>query len=274
MKRRSILERQSVKKRSPNGLSRFWKLVRVFTSISFKVSLLFIGMISLSLLFLYLYQYLITSPQIKLEQVIIKGVDEDIKRELMDLSGLNSDQSLLTVNLNGIKEKIEEHPWVRTADLEKKFPHTLIIRVEKEIPRALVSLDGLFFVNRWGKIFKEAELWDDKDYPIITGIPLTGEKRDEALKTASLVLDLLESETGTWSLKELSEIHINKDGNISLYSLSLPAVIKMGQGELEVKKEELKKIIAHLNKTGNIHMVKAIDLNYRGGAVVSFKNAG
>ena len=274
MKRRSILDKQSVKKRGQKDGSRFWKLVRLLTSISFKVSLMLIAMISLSLLFLSLYQYLITSPYIKLEQVIIEGVDGEIKHELMDLSGLNSDLSLLTINLNKIKYNMEEHPWVRSADLEKKFPHTLIVRVEKEIPRALVSLDGLFYMNRWGKIFKEADFTDNKDYPVITGVPLTGEKRDEALKVASLVLELFESETGAWSYGELSEIHVNKGGEISLYSMSLPAVIKMGREELEVKKEELKKIIAHLDKTGRIHMVKAIDLNYRGGAVVSFKNAG
>ena len=138
----------------------------------------------------------------------------------------------------------------------------------------MVSLNGLFYMNRWGKIFKETGPSDNKDYPVITGIQETGGSRDEALKIASLVLDLFESETGPWSYKELSEIHINKNRDVSLYSTSLPAVIRMGQGELESKNEELKKIIAHLDKTDRIHMVNAIDLNYRGGAVVSFKNAG
>jgi hypothetical protein len=34
---------------------------------------------------------------------------------------------------------------------------------------------------------------------------------------------------------------------------------------------ELKRVVEHLNETGRIPMVKKINLNYREGAVVSFK---
>jgi cell division protein FtsQ len=274
MKRKSILDRQSVKKRNPKGPSRFWKVIRLVTSLSFKISLLLVGMVSISLLFLYLYQYLITSPYLKLERVIVTGIDEETKRELIEMSGLNTDLSLLAINLNKIKGDLETHPWVRSVDLEKRFPHTLNIKVEKEIPRALVVLERLSYMNRWGKIFKEVGQEDGKDYPVITGISKTGGVREEQLEIASLVLDLFESETGAWSHKELSEIHVSEDGDVSLYSVSLPAVIKMGRRELNIKKNELKKIAKHLRQTGRIHMVKVIDLNYRDGAVVSFKKAG
>jgi cell division septal protein FtsQ len=78
MKRDSILNRQSVKRRNSNDPSRSWRIIRLVGSLSFKVLLLGIGMIFLSLLLLYLYEYLVSSPYIKLEQVIVTGVDEDI----------------------------------------------------------------------------------------------------------------------------------------------------------------------------------------------------
>jgi len=274
MKRKSILNRQSVKRRNPRGLSIFWRGIRLFTSMSFKISLLAIGMIALSLLFLYLYEYLVSSPYIRLEQVIITGVDEDTKQDLINLSEMNADSSLLSININEIKEKMERHPWVRSVVLEKRFPHTLIVKAEKEIPAALVVLDRLSYMNSWGTVFKEVEQEDDKDYPIITGISEVETVREKQLKIAALVLDIFGAETGAWSHKELSEIHVSEDGDVSLYSISLPAVIRMGSVELSAKKDELKKIIEHLNETGRIHTVKAIDLNYRDGAVVSFNKAG
>ncbi|MFC1532715.1 cell division protein FtsQ/DivIB [Thermodesulfobacteriota bacterium] len=271
MKRRSILEKQSVKRKGPKDLSRFWKVIRLVTSLSFKLSLLLAGMISVSLLFLYLYQYLITSPYMRLERVIVTGVKGEIKSELIELSELSTDLSMLAIDSNKKKEAMERHPWVRSVELEKRFPHTLVIRAEKEVPRALVAFDNLSYMNRYGEIFKEVEKADNKNYPVITGILKKGSNRDELLMLASRVLDLFESETGAWSYNELSEIHINKDGNIAIYSVSLPAVIKMGSRELDIKKDELKKIVKHLKKTGRINMVKVIDLNYRYGAVVSFK---
>jgi cell division septal protein FtsQ len=274
MKRKSILDRQSIKKRNSKDSSRFWRTIRFITSLSFKVLLLFIGMVSMSLLFLYLYQYLITSPYLKLEEVLVTGVGQETKREIIDLAGLNSDMSLLALNLNEVKERMESHPWVRSVDLEKRFPHTLIINTERELPVALVVSDELSYMNRWGKVFKDVGWEEDKDFPLVTGTSKRGNISNEQLKIAAFVLDLFRSETGAWSHRELSEIHIGEDGDVSLYLLSIPAVIRMGSKELGIKKDELKKITDHLRDTGRINMVKTIDLNYGDGAVVSFKKTG
>jgi len=147
MKRKAILASQSVKRRSQKDTSVFWRAIRVVLSLSFKVSVLAIGVISLSLVFLYLYEYLVSSPYLKLEQVIVRGVDEGIKREIIDMSELNVESSLLSINPDKIKEKMERHPWVRSVKLEKRFPHTLIISAEKELPVAVVVLDGLSYMN-------------------------------------------------------------------------------------------------------------------------------
>jgi cell division protein FtsQ len=274
MKRDSILNRQSVKRRNANDPSRSWRIIRLVGSLSFKVLLLGVGMISLSLLLLFLYGYLVSSPYIKLEQVIVTGVDEDIKQELIELSGLNSGSSMLSMNLNEIKEKMERHPWIRSVELEKRFPHTLIIKAEKEQVMAMVLMDRLAYMNSSGTVFKEVEEADDKDYPLITGISKIDKVRDKQLKTAAIVLDLFRTETGAWSHRELSEIHISEDCDVSLYSISLPTVIRMGNGDLDVKKDDLKKITNHLKETGQLQMVKTIDLNYRDGVVVSFNDAG
>lgn len=272
MKRRSVLKKQAVKrKRTKNPFSGLWMTLRVIGSLSLKCALLLIGVVGISLLFLFLYQYLLTSPHIRLERVLVKGVDKELKEELMDISQLSSDMSLLAINLKELKERMERHPWVKSIEMEKRFPHTLIIHVEREVPRALVALEKLFYMNNQGRVFKEVEQIDDMNYPVITGVSKDPVHRLEQLTLAAHILDLLESESGPWSLKELSEIHLNTKGSVSLYSTSMQAVVKLRGKELDIKKGELKKVVTHLRSTGLIHMVKRIDLNYRNGVVVSFK---
>lgn len=271
MKRKSILDRQSIRKREMKESSRFWKGLRLVSSLSFKIVLFIAGMVSLSLLFLNLYHYLVTSPYVKLEQVVISGADEALKRDVLRMSGLNTDMSLLALNMDEVRKSVEMHPWIRKADLEKKFPHTLMIRVEKEVPRALVALDGLVYMNRWGEIFKEAEGDDNRDFPVITGISREDRTMAERLSLAAGLLESFESETGLLSLEEISEIHFSKEGEVTLYSVGLPVMVKMGDHKLDVKKKELVRLVEHLQKTGRVHRVKAIDLNYPDGAVVSFK---
>jgi cell division protein FtsQ len=276
MKKRTILSGQSVKKKrkQPKDYYGFFRMIKRVSSLSLKILCLCLIVASVSALFLYLYQYMISSPYMRLEEVRISGVDDTIKRELIEISDLDSELSLLTINLKDLKQKMEGHTWVRKVELEKCFPDLLLVRAEKEIPYAIVALDKLYYINRWGTPFKELEYSDNKDFPVITGISPGDTYSDSNMKLAAGILSVFESEKGAWSMEDLSEIHFEEGEKVSLYSTSMPMVLKMGYDELAVKKKELRKIIAHLKETGRISMVKAIDLNYSDGAVVSFRDAG
>ncbi len=270
MKSRSVLERQDVKRKRPRSLSNIWRTTVLFCSYSFKFSCLLGGLVFISLLFLFLYKYLLTSPYIKLEKVIVTGVDGEIKRHLLKISRLSLGTSLLSINQEELQQKMEKHPWVKSVNLEKRLPHTLIIQAEKEKPLAIVVLGELHYMNRRGKIFKKVVQNEDSDFPLITGLSMTGRWREVQLKLAADVLRVLEAEKEPWSLQGLSEVHVKKNGGVSLYFRFIPASIKLNGDELGRKIDELKRLVRHLNETGNIHMVKGINLDYRDGAVVSF----
>lgn len=276
MKKRTILSGQSVKRKrkQQKDCSAIFSATKTVCSLSFKIVCLCAVVVSVSALFLYLYQYLISSPYMALEEVRISGVDESIKRELIEISDLDSEISLFTINLKELKQKMESHPWVRKVELEKRYPNLLLVRAEKEMPFAIVALDKLYYINRWGESFKELEYNDNKDFPVITGILSVKNDRDHYMKLAAGILSDFESETGAWSIENLSEIHFEKGEKVSLYSTSMPFVLKMGYDGLSVKREELRKILGHLKDKGRIHKVKTIDLDYTDGAVVSFRDAG
>ncbi|MFC1494428.1 cell division protein FtsQ/DivIB [Thermodesulfobacteriota bacterium] len=274
MKRKPVLYRQSVKRKRPMNYSEALRVVRLLTSFSLKIICLFIGVVSISILFLYLYQYLVSTPYIKLREVSIEGVDDGLKRELIELADLDSELSLLTLNLDEMKKKMESHPWVRTVELEKSFPHLLRIKAEREKPLAIVALDRLFYMNRWGVAFKEIDYSDNKDYPVITGISEQDHNREDYMEIAAGILTIFENDMGVWSINNISELHFNNIDKVSLYSTELPVVLKMGSSKLALKKKKLGEIIALLKRSGRINLVKAIDLNYEDMAVVSYKKAG
>ena len=73
-------------------------------------------------------------------------------------------------------------------------------------------------------------------------------------------------------MDEVSEIHVDERDTLFVYFMSLPAVIKFRGNTLDHKRDELRRIVEHLDRTGRINMVKKIDLDFRDGTVVSFKN--
>lgn len=272
MSKKTLLSKQSVARKRPDKERPILReMFRFLTSVSFKVLILIIGMASVSFMFIYFYKCLINSPYLKLEYIQISGMDEETKSELIEISGLNEGMSLLTINPNRIKARMEQHPWVRTVQLEKRFPHTLVVKAEKESPRALVLFESLFYMNRWGTVFKEVEQGDDVDYPVITGVSRSDDDAGKKLAMAAEILDGFESETGWLSLDDISEIHVNDGGDALIYSLSLPVAVRLGVDNLEQGKSRLKRLVTHLEGSNVIDTIKVIDMNYLDGAVVSFK---
>lgn len=270
--RRAILKRQSVRReREESILSRVWKVVHFALSCFFKFCCVVLMLAFFSGLFVFLYENLLRSPYTRLESVVVSGVDEDLRNELLDMAKLDLEMSLFAVNLNEVKERLEKHPWVKSLNLEKQFPHTLAIRVEKEEPWAIVAGERLQYMNRWGRVFKEVDDGESLDFPIVTGLPANGDGKGKFMNTAVHVLEALEAEKGQWSTKHLSEVHVRGDGSVYLYYSSLPFGVKIRAEEVEKKMEDLKKVVDHLNRSGRIRAAKGINLEYADGAVVSFK---
>ena len=151
-----------------------WKGLSVIGSSFIKCSCLIAVVIIVSLAFVTVHQYVLSSAYIKLEEVVITGVDEEMKNRLLELSQLSADLSLLAVNTHDVKKRIEKHPWIRSVKIEKRFPHTLMIQAEREEPCGIVALDKLFYVNRYGEIFKEVSQSECIDFPFITGLAHQG----------------------------------------------------------------------------------------------------
>ncbi|MBW1919879.1 MAG: FtsQ-type POTRA domain-containing protein [Deltaproteobacteria bacterium] len=277
MKQRVALKRQAVSRKTGRKKGKAPSKMRYISSFigsCFLKVVFFITVgVAVSMAFLFLYEYLLRSPYIRLEKVVFKGIDYELKDELMKRANLDFNLSLLAINLRDVKSNLETHPWVRDVEVEKRFPHTLVIKVEKEVPWAIVAAGKLYYMDRGGHIFKEVTDSDNLDFPVLTGISLSGQGMEDRLREAVNVLHVFEKEEDPWSLENLSEVHIEENGEVSLYFLFLPAVIQSRVEDLPEKMGDLRRLVEHLNNSGRIHMVKSINLNYREGAAVAFRKS-
>ena len=82
-----------------------------------KLFLFFSVLVAVSLTFVVLYNYLLASPYMKLEHVEIRGVDESIRNDLLQMGGLTYEQALLNLKLEVLKNEMENirgfepQPW-------------------------------------------------------------------------------------------------------------------------------------------------------------------
>lgn len=261
------MKRKPSKNRKPNR----GKIIKYIGSGIIKVFLLFSFISIVSFSFLSVYYYLLESPYIKLEQIAIEGIEGEIRDEVIQACNLHSGLSLIALNLYELKQKIENHPWIKSARLERQFPHTLLLKAEKEIPFALVLMDRIYCMNREGKIFTEANELNTLDLPVITGYYKATSKSSEQMNRAVHFMNMLASEEPPWTLENLSEIHINENGSMSIYFKHIHAEIVLNGDKFASKMAGLRKITGHLIQTDRIDSVNRINLDFMDGAVVSFK---
>ncbi|MFH1243652.1 MAG: FtsQ-type POTRA domain-containing protein [Pseudomonadota bacterium] len=285
MKRRSTLVNRFDKRkrhrsfyhhRNSNEARRY--VARVFTvfyrvgSGMVKLFILVTVITVISVSFLCLYHYLLSSPYLRLQQVEVEGVDGKIRDELIEACGLGSDSSLLDLNLNRLKQQMEGHPWIRSVTLERRFPHALIVQAEKERPLGVVLMDKLYYVNRWGEVFKEVSQSEGVDFPLVTGLDSEESRQREQLRRAVSLMRTLESVGGPWTLNQLSEVNVKEDEVFSLYYKDIGAEIKLIGSQLGGEMDKLGRVARHLKETGVINQVNKIDLSYGDGVVVSFRD--
>ncbi|HEN20916.1 MAG TPA: hypothetical protein ENN86_02785 [Desulfobacteraceae bacterium] len=91
------------------------------------------------------------------------------------------------------------------------------------------------------------------------------------MEKAAYIMKTLASEEPPWTLDNLSEIHIRENKTMSLYFSHVRAEIILRSDELAGKIQGLRKVSQHLMQTDRIENVNRIDLDYKDGAVVSFK---
>ncbi|MBW2093894.1 MAG: FtsQ-type POTRA domain-containing protein [Deltaproteobacteria bacterium] len=271
-KKKDVLQRQTVrrKRKERRPALRFGMIWSVCKGCLKGVgAVLVLALISFS--FLSAYHYLVTSSYLNLEQVEVKGVQKELKAQLLTMADLAPGASLLALNLRALKQRLEEHPWIRSVELERRFPHTLLIRVEKQEPRAILLRDSMYYLNRYGEPFKRVGPSEDADFPLVTGVQENGNGRRGELEEVARLMEGLREEKSPWSLADLSEIHIEDKDHFTLYFEHMDAGIRVSGKALRKEVQELRRVVAHLARSGRIRKVSSIDFGYTGGAVVSFR---
>jgi len=92
-----------------------------------------------------------------IENVKITGQSETSEVDVLSALDIGTYPSLLTLDLDAAKARINQLPWVKEASLKKLFPDTVEITVAEREPFATWQHDGVVsLVDRSGKVIAEA----------------------------------------------------------------------------------------------------------------------
>lgn len=104
---------------------------------------------------------------------------------LLKASGLKYKSSILSQSIIDVKKKLENISWIKSAEIQRKLPDKIYIRVSERTPIAILqSHHRLYLVDSEGVIIEHDGIGNFSHLPIIAGV--------EAEKEANEFLNCLE----------------------------------------------------------------------------------
>lgn len=215
-------------------------------------------------------QMLLESGYFGVQQIRVEQQERVTEGDILDASDIKVGDSLFDLELHMIGRKIEEHPWIARADVERSFPDHVVIRVVEREARAIIDLGYLYYVDSAGEVFKMLDAADQLDYPVITGIDRqylldNPDQTQGSLDLALQLMDELDSRD-LFNLDDVSEIHYDQQEGIILHTRIGGVPVRMGKLGFNVKLNRLEKIYSDLEP--RLMALKYIDLNVTDRVIV------
>ncbi len=211
----------------------------------------------------FVTQLLMTSELFRIDAISVEEGTHFSKEQVVALSDIETGVNTFSLDLGLIGRKIEENPWVLRADVQRIFPRQVAISLVERRPVAIVNLGLLYYLDEQGEIFKVLGQNDSLDFPIVTGLDYAKAQKNDSHYASFLrqIVALLDDLNGRdlFDLTQVSEIHREKNGCLTLYTLEGGVKVKLGKSGFGQKLDRLERIYAELQP--KLPVLDYIDLN-------------
>lgn len=179
-------------------------------------------------------RFALTSSRFAVREIRIDGAHRVPSDDLRGRIGLDSSANIFALNLNTVKRDAASAPWVKSVQVRRELPSTLVIEIEEYRARAVALLGHLYLVDGQGHVFKRAAPDEAAEFPVITGVDRLDFIADRASAEARIgealqFLDKYEEK----ARPPLGEIHLEGTGLPTLYTRTGATQIRLGEGTLE-----------------------------------------
>lgn len=260
------------------------------------------ALVGTSLFLILVYDAVTQSPYFEAKKITVEGCRKLSRGRILKLTGLKLHDNILSVNMKTLQHTLVADPWIAAAEIERTLPDEIHIRIRERVPMAIVDLEGLYYLDEDGEIFKPAEASDKAMVPLVTGLSLTGFDFENPwgsrlFKSVMEALHLCRRHDSVIPFTALHRVHVDKDMGLTLYAslasynpLAMamctpaaagsalseirPAGIRVGFGRYESKLSRLQEMVSYLKQKDGFLNLQYMDLDDTDRVVVRPSVAG
>lgn len=98
-------------------------------------------------------------------RVRVYGAERVPQQELIQLAQISRDTSLLRLNIERVRQRILQHPWIRDALVRRLFPSELEVIVHERRPAAILDSGPGYVIDAEGYLLGQATAADLASFP-------------------------------------------------------------------------------------------------------------
>lgn len=218
------------------------------------------------------WQYLASQDAFRLEEIYIKGGDHldqtELEALLPDIIGVN----LLAIDLAIVESVLLQHPWVSEARAHRRLPNRLVITVYEKDPQALVTGEGLWALDRGGKLLPLNRWQGTLDLPLVR-LSATGDLKAGSAVSDPRLLDLgirlqalRRRLPDVWQM--ISEVTWDDQGQIIFYASCSRTRILLGREPNWQQMLNFYSFLIYQGRYSGMDDIEFVDLRFQGQVIV------
>ena len=214
---------------------------------------------------------LLNSPIFEVRKVLVRGNNFLDEEKILAVADIELGINIFKLKTADLTSNIKALPMIKETQVARSLPSSVVITVVERVPLGLLpAKEGFMKVDEEGVCLARAGA-GTPGLPVITGVQadLAAPGNVLACEKLQSALDVIK-ELPTGSVANLTEIHVDEDGQIKIYTtegyqcrFGLPQNIRE-------KGQILQQVLLELRRQGA--KINYIDLSYAGQPVVYYKN--
>ncbi len=203
-----------------------------------------------SVLFIYAYNYLLSTSYFEIKEISVRGVKELTEKDILAMAKIQPRSNILAVSTDVVAGRIAANPWVKHIYVGRELPDRLVLDVRERTPIALLKQAGNFYLmDGEGVVFKKLSKGDDVDLAIVTGVNIQAKVQSALMAEALKLLETLSTSDQHALLGTVSEMHVDEVFGLSVLT-DKGLHLKLGRENFAGKLHQLQIVLSDLEMRG------------------------
>ncbi len=217
-----------------------------------------------------LVEALVNSDHFAVKQVEVNGNRRFSAAQVVALSDIRQGVGTFDLDLDIIGQKLAENDWIKSAQVWRKLPQTIVIDIVEHQPLFILNLDYLYYVDGDGDIFRVLRTGDKLDLPLVSGLSrkeilAEPQRCRQRLQTVAELLEELKRRR-VFGLGQVAQVVIGDEGRLTMYTDPYGVAVLIGRDNFAARLDRLERIYPQLQ--GDLNRLSYIDLTVADKVIV------